>query len=514
MSIDRRRFLKLSAAGAGAAAFLPLLSRRSAAAAPFGEFPDAARPKLLPEEIRAKRVLEVFLYGGLSPWESLYYVPEYGKPDDPQYPNTQFYTFGTSGTISPQGAMTRCGLSGVALGEPFATDALGATVQLGPFCAALRARADITGRMRILVTRHDLEPHEAAIPLALTGKPVGSPTMAGLGTHIQRYYVDRPEPGRASPYSYVFSTGGLPGDNVFAAFATGMHPGQARPLRIKIDNVDRLTQLLERSVVGPDQTTRQQYDALVAHYASAYEQRLFWPGRAEPVRSARLADLQAARAAVENSDALEAVFEPQFFQPVQSTVCTDTRTNLVRMSFRLAAHLLTHPTQPARYACVVDTGLIEASGGGGYDTHTDNSRDQARNLHNMFQQLTAIINAPGENDPAKIDLDDTLVILNTEFGRTPWAQDGDGRNHHPYGYATAIIGGPVGTGQKGVVGAIGPSGNATTHVKPSEARMAAMLAMGIWPFSPEAFGVSDVQEAADEIGAVQDVTARVLGVTL
>jgi hypothetical protein len=518
--MDRRRFLQLSAAGAGAALALPLLRGRTASAAPFGEFPDAYQSKLLPPERRAKRVLEVFLYGGLSPWESIYFVEEYGTPTDPMHPNTQFYTFGSTGSASPQGAMQRCGVTPAPLGEDFATDANGAMVKLGPFCDVLRQRTDITGRMRIHVNHHELEPHEAAIPLALTGKPVGSTTLAGLGTHIQRYYVDRPDPTRKSPYSYVFSTGGLPGDNVQAAFATGMHPGTARPLRIKIDNTERFSELLARGVVGPDAQTRGKYDALVAAYATQYQKRLVWPGRPDPVRSSRFADLQAARQSVANADALAAVFDPSFFNPVQSTVCTDTAENVMQMSFKLAAHLLTHPDQPARYACVVDTGLIEASGGGGYDTHTDNSQDQARNLRNLWQQLTSIINAPGENDPTKISLDDTLVILNTEFGRTPTAQGdrfgnaGSGRNHHPYGYATAMFGGPITTAEKGVVGAIGPDGIASSYVLPSETRMAALLAMGIWPFAPEAFGVSDVNGGVDEPGSVEMVTQKLLGITL
>jgi hypothetical protein len=510
--VNRRKFLQLSAAGVGAAV---LLSRGSAFASPFGEFPTAAAPKALPVGRRAKRVLEVFLYGGLSPWESLYFVEDYGKPDDPQFDHQQFYTFESGGAngMTPRQAMTRCGLpQAEPIGKPFAMDALGKMVNLGPFASVLRDRTDLTDRMRILVSSHNLEPHEAAIPLALTGKAVGSPTMAGLGTHIQRYLTETPDPARKSPYSYVFSTGGLPGDNVQAAFATGMHPGRARPLRIKIDQAERLVSLLGRPTLGSAEA-RQQYDALVAAYGTQYQERLKFPGRSDLARSARLADLIQAGTTVSHADAVAAVMDPSFFNPKNSTVCGDSNENIPLMSFQLAAHLLTHPTERASYVCVVDTGLEEASGGGGYDTHTENSAVQARNLRNCFQQLAAIINKPGESDPSKIDLADTLIILNTEFGRTPTAQDqSDGRNHHPYGYATAMIGGPIDS--KAVVGAIGPNGTATTFVRPSEQRIAALLALGIWPFSPEAFGVSDVDGATDEIGAVEKITKEVLGVTL
>jgi hypothetical protein len=40
-------------------------------------------------------------------------------------------------------------------------------------------------------------------------------------------------------------------------------------------------------------------------------------------------------------------------------------------------------------------------------------------------------------------LDDTLVVWATEFGRTPGAQDADGRDHHPFGFSVWLAGGGV-----------------------------------------------------------------------
>ncbi len=40
-------------------------------------------------------------------------------------------------------------------------------------------------------------------------------------------------------------------------------------------------------------------------------------------------------------------------------------------------------------------------------------------------------------------LKDTLVIWGGEFGRTPWAQGADGRDHNPYGYTIWMAGGGV-----------------------------------------------------------------------
>ena len=40
-------------------------------------------------------------------------------------------------------------------------------------------------------------------------------------------------------------------------------------------------------------------------------------------------------------------------------------------------------------------------------------------------------------------LDETLVVIGTEFGRTPGAQGSDGRDHHPYGFSVALAGGGI-----------------------------------------------------------------------
>jgi len=43
-------------------------------------------------------------------------------------------------------------------------------------------------------------------------------------------------------------------------------------------------------------------------------------------------------------------------------------------------------------------------------------------------------------------LEDTLVLWGGEFGRTPWAQGADGRDHNPYGYSMWMAGAGVKAG--------------------------------------------------------------------
>jgi len=514
--LKRRRFLQLSAASlAGVAVSGPFFTGRSSMAAPFGDLPSGVGQVLLPEKRRAKQVLEIFLYGGLSAWETLYMVESYGRPDDPNFPNQQYYAYLGAQTGSVENALANCSFPG---GEPhgqfFGVDALGADVMLGPFAHRLRQRPDMVDRMRILVQRHDLEPHEGAVPQALTGQPVGRPSAAGLGSHIQRYHSEHLTPGRAAPHSYIFAVGGIAGDNVSAAGATGFHPGLARPLSINITNVDGFADRLSRDTVGANRPT---YDELMDVYVDQYDRRMRWPGDDSLVRSSARFDLEQAVRSVKNVDAIAGVMEPTLFERLAGQSCGDSRSiDVPGMSLRAARHLLTHPTEPAKYVCVSDIGLFEASGGGGYDCHSSNSADTARNFDNLMRNLTSIINTPGEGDPTKINLDDTLIILNTEFGRTADTQNTSGRNHHPYGYVTAFLGGPITSAERGVFGAIGPDSLATVEnaATPAENRVGALLALGIWPFAQEAFAVSDVRDAPSEEQAAVLATERILGISL
>jgi hypothetical protein len=503
--VRRRDFLTSAIAGTAGAGMLlaspPAWGRR------WGEAPDESVPLILPEGVRANRVLEVFMYGGMSPWESFYTVPEFGRADDPDHPNTQFYLFADQhGPV-----FGACGVQQGDYTQPFALDSNNRQVHLGPLVMAFRNRPDILDRMRVVVMAHTLEPHEAAIPLALSGMNLGSPRMVGMGAHIQRFFMEQAT--RPEPYSYVlqpenvFST-----DNTRAADAIGLHPGAARPLALKISSSQRFLDNLERANLGD---RRAAWDALQSFYADAARARYTRDGQAdsERLRSAGLDDHESARASIRQSEAIRNVLGENFMQGQGGGSCSDFNSPAYpAMGVEAAVQLLTHPLTPARYVNVVDTGLRLADGGGGYDTHFDHLYPQARNVNFLMSQLAQRINEPGEGDPAKLDLDDTMVVLTTEFGRTPFRQfGGDGTNHHPYGYVNVILGGPIGPDQAGIVGAIGPDGVATDYVTPPELRVALLAAVGMYPFSHESFAVGDVRDVPTERDALALLQERVLG---
>jgi hypothetical protein len=528
--IDRRRFLQVAAGaalGVGAAGAGGLLwRRRSRAHAPpiedigpedhrWGEYPREARSSRLPEEQRAHSVLDIFLAGGICPWETFYVVdePDYGKAD-----NEMWWTF-HDGPESIEETCKKC-LVPTSSYKPkdFVRDRNGVMVKLGPFVDALRQREDITDRLRLLVMSHHLRVHELAIPLAMTGYRLAFPRFAGLGAPVQHYFLPRAE--AREPAAWVLA----PYDRQTSFFtalleSSGAHPSFTRPLMLHLDSDARFADALERRSVGED---REASDRLLDSAVASFRARLVRDGA--PVRSRVWEEYDYAVSALRRADAIAGAFDRRFLAPIHGEACgLQSARSLPAMQLRLAAHLLGRPDSPTRYVGIFETGLFtDLNDPTAYDTHRRHIYDMGRNLPYFMEQLCAVINRPGEKDPNKIDLDRTLVVINTEFGRSPGTQGmnprevnpkgGTGRNHHAEAYVAAMFGGPIGPKQKGIVGAIDRKAHAVDPLAPAESRAAVLAALGIWPFSGEGYSVSDMRDVKTTAEAAARVKEKVLGI--
>ena len=65
------------------------------------------------------------------------------------------------------------------------------------------------------------------------------------------------------------------------------------------------------------------------------------------------------------------------------------------------------------------------------------------NHSRMCQQVDQPIGALLKDLKQRGLLDETLVVWATEFGRTPGSQNGDGRDHHPFGFSVWLAGGGI-----------------------------------------------------------------------
>ena len=76
-------------------------------------------------------------------------------------------------------------------------------------------------------------------------------------------------------------------------------------------------------------------------------------------------------------------------------------------------------------------------GAGRWDGHSNLRTGHARVCLETDQPIAALIG----DLKARGMLDETLVVWGTEFGRTPGAQNSNGRDHHPYGFSIWMAGG-------------------------------------------------------------------------
>jgi hypothetical protein len=528
--MKRRSFLRTAGTASAAAAagvFSILKYPRGARAAGWGAWPGDRADLRLPDDLIAQNVLEVQLNGGMSPWDTFYTVP--GWDDDLRYVHQFSPEAGNfEGQLNRDERFAACGYGE---GEPLwvesgISDGDGVPLFLGPWTVPWRNRMDILSRMRIVVQRHDNVAHEGANPLCLTGDRLGQPRLAGLGTAVQRYFTENPEAGggtRTTPYSYVLYPGtGYNQANTLSASAVGFHPGSARPLGVPVSPNSSLANLLARS--GPADPAA--FDAAITYYRQQYEARFRTSSIGAPTRSAERANYEFADFARRNAPDLQAILTPEQFAMIASPNPAEcgggpgNGVDMPRMQARLAANLLTREDGQARFVLWVDTG-VNPHPTGGHDNHTFHSAFAAQNVPHTLAAIAEVIG----QGPGLIDLDRTMIILNTEFGRTPHRQQQAGQtgtNHWPWGYITIFIGGPIRNpgcyGRIGYVPGFGieesEDGYAVDYVTPAENRMMAMQAMGIYPFSSQSFAVGDVRGGvADEEAAAARVRETYLGVS-
>ena len=492
--MDRRSFLKAGLVATTAAGLGGVWSRKASAA--WGDVPAAVWPT--PPDIK---VLEIHLLGGVAPFESFYYRPPAGLRT--RGFDTEITNLVWNGTCANAPV-------GLQIDSFFANDSNTKEIRLGPFAKPLW-RPDIRDRMRVVVMSHDLLPHEAAIPFTLTGLRLGNPNQASLGAAIaHRYQTLAP---RTLPYAYglIADSAGLNNLLVNTMGSFGRHPGSARPLVLKIGpGFATFISQLQRTNMSAAK------DALLDQYRAQYRDWLRYQGAGTPTRSPGFRDYDTSVGAL-----LQAANLSSFLSTVSTTIPTeaecarepsqvfDMNSNPTKTALQAAVFLLTRPAaERARYVCVVDSG-IEPRVGLPYDVHlAGHPGDTGSNLWNVFNTLASLINNPADPpDPNKLNLSDTLIVINTEFGRTPCKSEpaapplgtacdptSVGRDHWPQAFVNVLIGGPITT--RGVVGSISDAANlgavADISFGPTDVRSAALVAAGINPFESENYALGQL----------------------
>jgi hypothetical protein len=78
-------------------------------------------------------------------------------------------------------------------------------------------------------------------------------------------------------------------------------------------------------------------------------------------------------------------------------------------------------------------------GGGGWDAHSKLIQNHKGNCAAVDRPIAGLLRDLKQRGM----LDETIVVWATEFGRTPGAENSDGRDHHPYGFTVWLAGGGI-----------------------------------------------------------------------
>ncbi|MCC2669815.1 MAG: hypothetical protein K0Q72_2286 [Armatimonadetes bacterium] len=380
--LSRRQLLQSVGMGFGALALTDLLHSTAAA--------DTPAPLFAP---RAKRVIFMFMSGGPSHVDML----------DPK-PAIEKYQGQRPGSVDLRTERKTGGL----LPSPHAFKPGGKSdVVMSDLLPRLRTCAD---DLCVLRSVYGSNPnHGPAINFMLSGRidqihpAVGAWVSYGLGTENQNL------PGfvaLGNTFVPVGRSGYLPGEH------------QGTPIVMGQDDPEKMIAHLRNRGLSPaDQERQLQFIQNVnrAHSRQRGE---------DPLLEARIHSMETA-------------FRMQF----AATEAFDLRKES-------AATRAQYGNGDFANACLLARRLVENGvrfvqiTNGGWDHHDNIDREIGKKCREIDQPMAALI----QDLKQRGLLDDTLVIWGGEFGRTPVSENGNGRDHNPYGFSMWLAGGGVKAG--------------------------------------------------------------------
>jgi len=211
-----------------------------------------------------------------------------------------------------------------------------------------------------------------------------------------------------------FNSGFLPATYQGSIFNSGKTPvANVQPLdaspvlqRNKLELMRRLD-AAARERHGPDDAI----DAAIANYELAYRMQTAVPD---------LLDLRRETAATQREYGLESSYAP---------------TAIFGRQCLLARRLVERGVRFVQLTC-------PSVGTDRWDQHNGLKDGHERNARAVDQPIAALLADLKQRGL----LDETLVIWSGEFGRTPFAQGADGRDHNPFGFSLWLAGGGVRAG--------------------------------------------------------------------
>ncbi len=398
LPLTRRQLLLHSAGGFGALALTGMLAQQSSAA-------DSPPSRLPHHRPAARNVIFLDMDGGPSQVDTFDPKPrlqaEHGQPFKMKMEPTQFNDTGL--TLGSPWKFARHGESGVDVSELF------------PHVAGCVDELTVIRSMTSEFSEHTSANYFLHTGAGVQGRPsAGAWTIYGLGTECDNL------PG------FVVLNGGLIPPGGIDNFGAGYLPAacQASLLRPSGEALANLSSLETRpSVAQAKINLRRRLDDLIADrfaHADPIESAIANYELAYRMQAAipTLTDLSGESAATRRLYGLDAVYAP-------------TRTFAAECL--LARRLVERGVRFVELTCPAAAGIDR------WDQHANLKEGHQNNARAVDQPIAALL----IDLKSRGLLDDTIVWWTGEFGRTPFAQGANGRDHNPFGFSCWLAGGGV-----------------------------------------------------------------------
>lgn len=407
--ITRRQMLLRGAQGFGAIALSALMADRAWSGLPASglsahELPAGAALRGLHHAPRAKNVIFLYMDGGVSHVDSFDPKPlltaEDGQPFKPKMEPTQFNnngsTFGSPWEFTPRGSC----------GTPVSS--------LFPMSGDCADEFAVIRSMVSNFSEHNAANYFLHSGLGQAGRPsIGAWMNYGLGSENQNL------PG------FVVLNGGLIPSGGMDNFAAGFLPASNQGSILRVDSpvlsnisplepaqqlqrnkLDLMRRMDERSMAATQGDDA--IESAIRNYELAFAMQSAIP---------ELTDLSSESEVVRKMYGLDAEFE---------------QTRIYAAQCLLARRLVERGVRFIELTC-------PKTAYDRWDAHSNLRKNHGDNALAVDQPIAALL----KDLKALGMLEETLVVFAGEFGRTPFAQGRDGRDHNPFAFSIWMAGGGV-----------------------------------------------------------------------
>ncbi len=396
-SLSRRSLLSHAACGFGAIALQALLSDKA-----FGAEPKLAKGQHYPG--KAKNVIFLYMDGGVSAVDTFDPKPQLqaddGKPFKMKMEPTQFNNNGN--TLGSPWAFKQYGQSGIPVSDLF------------PHVATCVDDMAVVRSMTSNFSEHTNANYFLHTGSGLQGRPsMGAWATYGLGSTCQNL------PG------FIVLNGGLIPPGGLDCFNSGFLPAsyQGSLFRAAMDPVANIKRLEKTAA------EQQRKQALMKQLD---EQALLSLGTNDAIESS-IKNYELAYAMQTSvPDLMDISGETAATKELYGIDSKNKHTSSYALQCLVARRLIERGVRFIELTC----------------PHTGNDRwDQHGNLRKGHQDNALAVDQPIagllKDLKSRGLLESTLVVFTGEFGRTPFAQGKDGRDHNPFGFSLWMAGGGI-----------------------------------------------------------------------